>query len=403
MHRAPGRETEVVPFLARSDRQSAGEKVTSRERVTAALAGREVDSTPVAPYFWGAEYSWKLLGKPLWEVLHGPGDMATAVIDAIDRRHGPDWIIQTHASSGMLVGKERVGEDATCIRFADQATGEQYVFHKEGHWLLPAAAVGTACLDHGAPAAEPPDSRKEADDWLRRHCPYVFREPAPAAAGRALRERFPDRFLCGNVPPPFAGVAYPMGFEPTMVMLHRNPSLCAYMIERLLCHLPECLRGLAAQGCDGIMMVDSWASADIMSPATYANWIAPLHKMVSDQAHAAGLKSIMYNTGNLLPLMPCIASLGFDAISFEERSKGVEMDIADMRRLAGPEICLFGNFDAYLLLAGDRQGIRDQVRRQLAAGGPRAFVMGTGSPVCDATDPAIVDFWFDLLRGREPL
>jgi len=33
--------------------------------------------------------------------------------------------------------------------------------------------------------------------------------------------------------------------------------------------------------------------------------------------------------------MPAIRQLGFDAFSFEERIKGVEMDVAEVRRLVG--------------------------------------------------------------------
>ena len=38
--------------------------MTSRERMLAALDGGAVDMIPVAPYFWGAEYVWRLLGRP---------------------------------------------------------------------------------------------------------------------------------------------------------------------------------------------------------------------------------------------------------------------------------------------------------------------------------------------------
>jgi uroporphyrinogen-III decarboxylase len=76
----------------------------------------------------------------------------------------------------------------------------------------------------------------------------------------------------------------------------------------------------------------------------------------------------------------------------------VELDIEDIRRQLGPDQCLFGNFDSYLLLRGERTGIRREVRRQIEAAGPRAFIMGTGSPICDGTDPEVIDFWIDEVR-----
>jgi hypothetical protein len=48
--------------------------------------------------------------------------------------------------------------------------------------------------------------------------------------------------------------------------------------------------------------------------------------------------------------------------------------------------------------AGDRQRIREEVDRQIRGAGSRAFIMGTGSPICDGTDPDTVDYWIGLVR-----
>lgn len=372
--------------------------MTSRDRMIAALEGRPVDRIPTAPYFWGAEYVWKLTDMPIWEVMHGEGDLGSAVLQALDQRHQCDWVIPLHASSGALRGKSRVGEDGEYVHFADDQNGEKFVFHKEGHWLIPSSDIGKARVDHQAANARPPANKAEADAWLKRVRPDVFDDISAHVPQRTLRERYPDRFLCGCTPAPFAELAYGLGFEPTLLMLHDTPELCAYMIEVMLSHLPAHCHGLAADGFDGAMMVDSWASADVMSPDTYKNWVASMHKLVSDELHRVGLKSVMYNTGNVMPLLPAISALGFDAYSFEERIKGFEMDIADIRAGVGPDVCLFGNFDSYLLLKGDKEEIRNEVIRQVEKAGPQAYVMGTGSPVCDGTDPETVDFWLDAVR-----
>ena len=318
--------------------------MTSRERMLTALEGKAVDAIPVAPYFWGAEYAWKLLGRPIWEVLHGAGDVGTELLGALDHRHACDWVIPLHQSSGQLVGKTYSWEDEAHVYFTDDTTGEKFVFHKEGHWLVSASEMGRARASHLAADVEPPRNWVEADDWLKRWHRHLESEPTPHEPNRALREQFPDRFLCAPMMAPFAGFAYAIGFEPALVLLHENPRLCACMIERTMAHLPFECRDLAADGFDGGMMCDSWASADIMSPETYANWIAPLHKMVSDELHSVGLRSIVYNTGNALPLLDTIAGEGYDAISVEERVKGVEMDIGGLRRRLGPEACLVRQF-----------------------------------------------------------
>lgn len=373
--------------------------MTSRQRMTAALEGRPVDQIPIAPFFWGAEYVWKLMDKPIWEVLHGAGDMRMQVLEALDTRHGCDWVVPLHWSSGILKGKTYTREDSSHAYFTDDETGEEWVFHKEGHWLVKKSEIDSVSGCNPGVNVEPPSNKTEADDWLKQRYSHLESEPQPRTPDLRLRERFPDRFLVGGVMAPFAAFAYDMGFEPTLILLHENPSLCAYMIEKTMAHVPAQCRALAEDGYDAGLMTDSWASADIMSPATYQDWVAPLHKMMSDELHKVGLKSIMYNTGNVLPLMESVNELGFDAIAAEERIKGVEIDVADIRNRLGTNACLFGNFDSYLLMRGERELIKKEVERQVKSAGPGSFVMGTGSPVCDATDPDVVDFWIGETRG----
>jgi hypothetical protein len=374
--------------------------MTPRERMAAAMEGRPLDMVPIAPYFWGAEYAWKLMGISIWELILGSSSNGTEMQQAIMRRHDCDWFLPLHNGSGWLEGKEVLREEPDRVFFRDKASGAEFVFHMEGHWLHEVGGADAPISNQGA-NIEPPSSKSEADDWLKRHFPHLDEKHGEFIPDCATRDIFPDRFYCRCIHAPFAHLAYTLGFEPTLLMLNDNPSLCAYMVERMMSHVPRVCEQAAADGCDGGLMVDSFASADIMSPASYTNWVAPLHRAVSDDLHRAGLKSVMYNTGNMLPLLGTIGSLGYDAISIEERIKGVEMDIADVRRQVGPDVCLFANFDAYLLLDGDREKIRQEVKRQLRGGlvdGSR-FIMGVGSPICDATDPDSIDFWIAETRS----
>ena len=374
--------------------------MTPRERIFAAMEGRPLDTVPVAPYFWGAEYAWKLMGISIWELILGPGSNGIEMQQAIMRRHDCDWLLPLHSGSGWLEGKEVLREEPDKIYFRDTASGAEFIFHLEGHWLHQLGVDDSPISNQGA-NIDPPSNKAEADDWIRRNFPCLDDVGGEIVPDRETRDTFPDHFFCRCLHPPFASLAYALGFEPTLLMLNDNPSLCAYMAERLMAHVPRSCEQAAADGCDCGLMVDSFASADIMSPDSYTNWVAPLHKMESDYLHRVGLKSIMYNTGNMLPLLDTIRSLGYDAISIEERIKGVEMDIADVRRQLGPDVCLFANFDAYLLLDGDREKIRSEVRRQLRGGlaGGSRFIMGVGSPICDATDPDSIDFWIAETRN----
>jgi uroporphyrinogen-III decarboxylase len=369
-----------------------------------ALEGGRPDRVPVAPYIWGSEYTWKLLGVPIWQAQHG----AFSALDycaAIQRRHDFDWVIPPGWEDGFLEGKQ-IAQDGGRVFITEPATGRRWEYLLDGHRLVELGANGEPAPERvimpGVIETEGPKTIAEVDAWFER----TGTDPTAATmayathrAPTALRKRFPDHFLAAEVGAPFHPVCFALGFETALLMLHETPAAFCYMSERLMAGLPALCRWVASNGFDAGMSCDSWASADIISPDTYRDWIAPLHKRVSDELHRAGLKAIFYNTGNVLPFLPVMKDMGWDAISVEERIKGVEIHIGDVRDAVGPRQCLFGNFDAYLLLRGDRHAIESEVQRHFdTAGRDGAFVMGTGSPICDGTDPATVDFWLAAVQ-----
>jgi len=371
----------------------------------AAMEGRKPDSVPVAPYFWGEEYVWRLMGKPVWQVSLGARDTWREIIRAAQARHDCDWVISLGGGSGFLEGKE-VEEQEGRVLISEPASGQRWEYLMEGRRLvevdqrgrpMPESAKTTGALH------EPITSIEAADRWLeeRGHSqPATSEEDAPDEPSDWLVENYGNRYLtAGVVGGGFHQLCYSLGLETALIMMVEAPRVAAHMLERFMTDVPRRAGRLARLGYDAGFVVDSYASADIISPEMYADWIAPIHRAHARAITRAGLKSIFYNTGNILPLLPTIKTLGFDALSFEERCKGVDLEIAAIRRELGPEQCLFGNFDSYLLLRGERQAIAQEVARQIgAAGRDGTFIMGTGSPICDATDPEIVDFWIAACR-----
>ena len=57
-----------------------GGKVTSKKRMLQALEGGKPDMVPIAPYFWGAEYTWKIAEVEIWELLYGSNRRLRRVI-----------------------------------------------------------------------------------------------------------------------------------------------------------------------------------------------------------------------------------------------------------------------------------------------------------------------------------
>lgn len=380
--------------------------MTPKERMLAAMEGRKPDCVPVAPYFWGEEYVWKLMGKAVWQVSLGPPDTWKEILAAVQSRHDCDWVVGLGGGTGFLEGKEVEERDGRVL-IADPSSGQRWEYLLEARRVVGLDDAGVPLSDEAKTTAvlhEMITTKADADAWLEAHG-YVQAPADDEAIGADeppnwLVQHYGERYLvAGVVGGGFHQLCYSVGLETALIMMLEAPRVAAHMLERMMAEVPSRARRLARLGYDAGFVVDSYASADIISPQMYADWIAPIHRAHAEVINAAGLKSIFYNTGNIMPLLPMIRTLGFDALSFEERCKGVEMDVGEIRREVGPEQCLFGNFDSYVLLRGDREAIAAEVRRQIAAAGREgAFIMGTGSPICDATDPEVVDFWIAASR-----
>jgi uroporphyrinogen-III decarboxylase len=380
--------------------------MTPKQRMLTAMSGRKPDVIPVAPYIWGTEYVWKLLDKPAWQVELGALS-AFAIMEVVQSRHNWDWILPVTGGRGFLDGKE-VEERGGDTLLHDHVSGRRWQFLGRSHSLVEVDEQGRK-KEHntgiGSSGEAPILTKAEADSWLRKHG-YASDTAAEEQNGGSVPiDPFVERYGAEHLVVQLIGggfhkLAYEIGLENALIMLMDAPQITAYILTAIATLSYAACRRLKAAGLECAFVVDSWASADIMSPKAYADCVAPAHRTYAEAAHAAGLKAILWNSGNILPLMRTIQRLGYDAFSFEERIKGLELDVGEVRRMVGPAYCLFGNFDAYLLLAGDKARIEAEVRRQIeSAGRDGAFIMGTGSPICDATDPDIIDFWTDCVRA----
>jgi len=375
--------------------------MTSKERMITALEGGKPDVVPVAPYFWGAEYTWKVAGVEIWELLYGDREMSFIGNDMLYQRHRCDWIFVHKFGNGWLEGKNVEKVDGRI--FITDTDGTKYEFLMDGHQLVRIDArkdhaPNTGIVNRdiktksdidklwGGPRAS--RSRKKIDipndNWQRR-----------------LIEKYGDYvFMVAGGISPFVQACYTLGFETSLIMMKESPDTFIYLMDRFYEDSLQHYEWIAACGYDAVLIAESWASTDIISPVQYEKFAFPYQKAAIDASHEQGLKAILYSTGSLLPILPKMRELGADAITVEEGRKGDPIDIGKVREIMGPKYCVFGNFDAEnVLLRGSKDDVEREVIRQInSAGKDGAFVMCTGSPICDDTDPEMVDAFISLTR-----
>ncbi len=187
------------------------------------------------------------------------------------------------------------------------------------------------------------------------------------------------------------------GFAGMMTMIAQRPDLVHFAGERFLALARRNVREAAGHGAGGVWIEDCFM--DMLSPRAFAELNVPYVRRLIDAIRAAGLKSIYYFCGNPRGKWDLILSLGMDAVAFEEGKKGFANHIDEIvERVAGRCVVL-GNLDAVgVLRDGDEDGLREAIRRQVAAGrrnGSR-FILSLGSPPTADTPVERVRLYCDL-------
>jgi len=375
--------------------------MTPKQRIYAILEGKNVDRAPFHLYITWPEYGWKLTGFPVWEILFGELD-GIEIFDKIlkkhisDIAHGPVGKI----GNGWLKDKKIIKETHEYVFFECTKTNKKWRFDINSHVLveiddsgciIPSKHPGNSRL-----AEEIPTTLAEAQDWFEKRYRNIPYELPPPQDELAVKKWGKEYFMVTSTLGPFVSVAYSFGFEQSMFLLAEYPDIFINLAELFIQRYEIHYEWAKQAGYDCGHMVESWCSADVISPDTYKNWIAPIHRQAVSMIKSKGLKAELYNPGWSIPLLPFFREQGWDIIRFDDQCHGAEQDIAVIRNTLGSEQCLYGNMNAYSLLGGNWDDIAERTRYQYEKGaktGP--FIMSNGSGICDKTEPEIIDRWID--------
>jgi hypothetical protein len=358
-----------------------------------ALAGRATPRVPVALFTWGFDYTWQVAGLAPWQLALGSSETWHRAHLALYERHRPDLIFYEGGGSGPAE-PELLGETRDCWLVRDGNHGAEYELNRTSLALRARGSGTKVCDPLGAI-----QSRADADRLI----------PEPGSLGPAyldgLRRLIADLGDCCLVlphdSPGYIKACYAFGFEAAMLAMVFEPELFTYTCDRYAAGDELHLRELADAGAEAAFIADSWASADILSPAMIERFALPYQASITAAAHRAGLRVIMWNEGNLLPILRQEAALPFDAFAFEQPRKGFAVTVAAVREVFGPGRCLFGNLDSEeLLLRGSTADIERAVREQMQqSGAGNPFILCFGSPLPSNVDPRVVDVVMAAARG----
>ena len=355
-----------------------------RQLMLQALAGQPTEHTPVTLLTWGYDYIWRVAGLVPWQLACGSSRTWHAAHLALLERHGPDAIIYSGAGSGPLEPTLLADEkDRWIVR--DNNTGVVQGLTKSS-LALHDPAEGRRSADPGQRIA----TIEDADRLVRPYRPDETFLNGLQALIREVGERalVLPTWITGYI----AG-CYAFGFEAAMTAMVENPELFFHVCDLCASGDAPFMLELAKAGAEAVFIADSWASCDIISPAFFKRYALPYQAAATEAAQAAGLRAIVWNLGDIGPVLDLEAGLSVDGFAFEQPRKAFTISVSQVREAFGPTRCLFGNLDSEaLLLRNNAQEIAQAVREQVRQSGPGApFVMCTGSPIPSDVEPEAVD------------
>ncbi len=363
-----------------------------KQLVLQAMRGGATDRVPVMLLNWGYDYTWKVAGLEPWELARGGSETWHEAHLALVERHQPDAFIYAGAGAGPN-DPILLDEDKERWLIRDNNNGIVYGLTKDSYTWYEVESGRRTCDPVG-------DINSVAD--VDRLIPVPAGEAEEDHAGlRRLIEAVGDRALVFPIhTPAYIRTCYAMGFEKAMLTMVDDPDLFFYTCERYAAHDLDRMHALARAGADAVFIADGWASADIISPEMFERFALPYQDSVVRAAQEAGLLTVLWNEGDVMPFLDMEASLTVDAFAFEQPRKGWDLDLAKVRAVFGPDRCLFGNLDSErLFMRNDPAEIAAAVAEQLRRSGPGApFVLCTGSPIPSNVELSAVDAMIEAVR-----
>lgn len=367
--------------------------MTSKERLVAALERRKPDRLPVTthhvmPYFLGKHLGgisndeffdrfgldairWFMAYQPeaargeYFDPGHVPGYLETRRVIS-DR-----WRIETETLPGgeyrtvrynVITPKKTLSMVLQSNEYTSWVT-ERLVKEKSDIEVIAAYATTPKC-DAAA-------VNREAD----------------AFGARGLVRGFINFFDIYGQPGCWQDAAVLFGIENLILATFDDPSWVHEFLQVLFERKKIFIQSLAGARYDVIEHGGGDASATVISPKIFDEFVAPYDGPLTALAHAAGQRVVYHTCGGMMPFLERIADLGVDAMeTFTPRGMGGDADLREAKGRIGERVCLIGGFDQLHFFNGcPPEETRREVRRCFAeAGGGGGFILSPSDHFFDA-------------------
>lgn len=331
--------------------------MTRKERVMAAIRLKEADKVPKGEIWIEGSLANKLLGKeyPL-DYQHYERDKKVRELLDIDLINLGDW------------PSEDIGVDESGNIKSRSLYGYEYVYNgRSKHIVKP-----------------PVDDIENANSY---QVPDIKK-----VSGKIIEEfsKNTDLFVIGQIGGPVSMLDEMFSMEDYMVYCLSNTKEMKILGEKVMEFEISKAKLFLDSGADAIFFADDIAfnSGPFLPPDIMSEIVYPFyHYVVKEIKKYRDVPVIFHSDGNLQKVMKNIVEAGFDVIHSLQPSAG--MDIAQVKKEYGSDICLMGNIDLdYVMSYAAPEKVEEVVKRTIDIAAPGGgFILSTCNSLVASIPP----------------
>ncbi|UCF92659.1 MAG: hypothetical protein JSW39_00445 [Desulfobacterales bacterium] len=304
-------------------------KMSPRERVMAALGRQETDRIPHCELFVDVAMAEKLLG---WKLSGGATGGSVA--------KNPYTADQAKAVADFL-GHDNIGFILRAPEYAQKEIGTEGRSFMHGGLIKTEADLGMIDL----PDPQRDEFYKDAAEFVRQKGDY--------ACHLSTRIGLVQTMLS-------------LGIENFALLLYDNRPLVEKLLDIYFDWIVVVADRICQLGFDIFWTTDDFAfkTAMFFSPDDFRELLFDRYKRVLEKV---SIPWVLHSDGNIKEALPILIELGVAGIHPNEKGA---MDIAEVKREYGDQICVLGNVDLDLLGRGTPQEVEAEVRELIRTVGP---------------------------------